>query len=387
MTDGAVSDDAVVDGPGADGAVMVDGAALVTVDRKTLVVDRRWDWWMVRLGSSGWSNRFLLRPIAVTVVAVAATFVVLVVSLSIGKPRITPWEVTQLLAGYGDPELRPVLFRFRLARGLGGVYAGAALGMAGVLFQRLTHNPLATPDFTGVTGGATTAAAYALLIAGWHGQRVTLAALAGGFGAALIVYLLALHKGGASGYRMVLIGVGMTFLFGSVTTYLISQGTLIASQRTLTFLIGSLAGTSWAEADTIRNALIVVAPVAIVVGRSLRTIEMGDDMAAALGVRRGPVQVTLLACGVTLAAVTAAAVGPVAFVALMAAQLARYLAGSRALTLLPAAALGALLVTASDLIAREVVPHQLPVGVITAVIGAPFMLFMLLRTNRIGSLG
>jgi len=198
---------------------------------------------------------------------------------------------------------------------------------------------------------------------------------------------MAFHKGSLSGYRLVLIGVGMTFLFGAITAYLVSQGTLINAQRTVTFLIGSLANTSWRETDTMRNALIVVTPLAIVLGRSLRAVEMGDDMALALGARREAARAGMVACGVVMAAVAAAAVGPVAFVALLAAQIARYTSGGRTLTLLPAAAIGAMLVTVSDLIAREIVPHELPVGVVTAVIGAPFLLLLLLRTNRIGALG
>lgn len=351
------------------------------------LVSSRWGWWTVRVPGAGWSFRFLLRPVLVTVVAVLATAVVLVWSLSIGTPRITPWQVTELLAGGGDPDLRPILWKFRLPRGLGGIYAGAALGMAGVVFQRIARNPLATPDFIGVTGGATTAAAYAILVAGWHGPRVTAAALVGGFGAATFVYVLAFRRGTLSGYRLVLTGVGLTFLFGGVTAYLVSQGTLINAQRTVTFLVGSLASVGWREVDALRNTLVVVTPVAMVAGRSLRVVEMGDDLAVALGTRLELARATMLACGVALAAVAAAAVGPVAFVALLAAQIGRRLAGGRTLTLLPAAAVGALLVTVADLIAREVVPRELPVGVVTAVIGAPFLLAFLVRANRIGALG
>jgi len=342
---------------------------------------------VLRVPGVRWSFRFQLRPVLVTVLAGAAAFAVLVWSLSGGRPDIAPWEVVRLLAGGGDPALRPVLFKFRLARGLGALYAGAALGVAGVLFQRITRNPLATPDLIGVTAGATAATAGAAIVGGVTGVALQGASLGGGLTLALVVYVLARRSGVLSSYRLVLVGVGLTYLFTSITAYLVSQATLNQAQRTVTYLVGSLGAVGWFEADLVRDVLLVTTPVAMLLCRGLRAVELGDDAATALGTRTEAVRLGVLACGSILAAAAAAAFGPVAFVALLAASIGRGLAGDRCVGLLPAAAVGALLVVAADLAARELPPHELPVGVVTAVLGAPFLIALLVRAGRTGELG
>lgn len=156
-------------------------------------------WVALRVPKLGWSTRVRPRSIIVTVVAAALAFVVFVWSLTVGEPNISAVEVLRLLGGGGDPELRPVLFRFRLARGIAGLAVGAALGAAGLIFQRVTRNPLATPDVVGISGGATAAAAFAIVIAGRTGPPVALAALGGGFGAAILIFVLARRHGGVTG--------------------------------------------------------------------------------------------------------------------------------------------------------------------------------------------
>lgn len=344
-------------------------------------------WMALRVPGLGWSTRVRPRSIVVTLVATLLAFAVFVWSLTVGEPHISAVEVLRLLGGGGDPELRPVLFRFRLARGIAGLVVGAALGAAGLIFQRVTRNPLATPDVIGISGGATAAAAFAIVIAGRTGSPVAMAALGGGFGAAILIFVLARRHGGVTGYRMVLVGVGVTFASGSVTAYLVSQATLAQAQRTITLLVGSLAYQRLSEVQTLAWAVVAVLVAAVVSSRSLRVLELGDDAATGLGAHRERARLGLVACAVALASLAAAIAGPVAFVALIAAQIARSLVGDRTAALLPAAAIGALLVSAADLAARELVPRELPVGVLTAAIGAPFLLAVLWRANRTGAHG
>lgn len=321
------------------------------------------------------------RPVLVTLALSAATAAVLVLSLSIGRPNLDPVEVIRVLAGGGDPGIRPVVMRFRLHRALGGVGAGAALGMAGVLFQRLTRNPLATPDLIGVTAGATATAAGASLVLGLTDAPVRIASLLGGLTVAAAVHLLARRRGRTVGNRFVLVGVGFTYLLTSFTAYLVSQASLTDARRTITYLVGSLATVGPVDISMLRLVLIVITPILLLTARHIRILELDDDLATSLGMRTESTRLGLLACGAVLAAAAAATFGPVAFVALLAAQIGRGLAGDAALGLLPAAAVGALLVVGADLLARELFPRELPVGVLTAVLGAPVLVLVLLRSG------
>jgi iron complex transport system permease protein len=344
-------------------------------------------WLVVRVPGTSLSARWSVRSVLVTLLAASLAGAVFVWSLTFGTPHISAAEVLRLLAGGGDPTLRPVLFRYRLARGIGGLCVGGALGVAGLVFQRVTRNPLATPDLIGISGGATCAAAFMIVIVGTTGPPVTAAAIAGGFAAAIAIHLLAAGRGGSSGYRLVLIGVGVTFITGAVTAYLVSQARLSRAQRTITLLVGSLAEFGWDDVRVLGWTLAVAVPAILLAARSLRVLELGDDAAVGLGVARGRVRIGLLGAAVALASVAAATCGPIAFVALLAPQIARSLVRDRTAAVLPSAAIGALLVVVADLLAREVFSRELPAGVFTAVLGAPFLLALLWRTNRSGALG
>ena len=203
----------------------------------------------------------------------------------------------------------------------------------------------------------------------------------------LAIYLLAIRQG-ISSYRLVLVGIGMTAMFQAAVAYLLTRAELRDAQRAYVWLTGSLNGRSWEYVRPLTIALLVLVPVALVCSRSLRVLEMGDDCAAGLGVSLRRSKVTLGLIGAALAAVATAAAGPVAFVALLAPQIARRLVGERTSGLVPAAIVGAAMVVYSDLLARRAfAPTELPVGVVTAVVGAPFLLWLLVRTNRIGSGG
>jgi iron complex transport system permease protein len=222
---------------------------------------------------------------------------------------------------------------------------------------------------------------------GGTSTQVTLGALVGSTATALAIYLLAYRKG-VTGYRLVLVGIGITAMLGSVTSYLLTRAEIFDAQRAVVWLTGSLNGRGWEHVRPVTAALVVLMPVAICLARHLRMLELGDDTARGLGVRIEASRGALLLTGVALAAVSTASAGPVAFVALVAPQIARRLTGGRTLALLPAAVCGALLLVASDLVARRLfAPTELPVGVFTAILGAPYLLYLLARANRIGSGG
>lgn len=342
------------------------------------VVDRP-----TRLPRRSWIDR---RSVAVTIILLVLAFGVFCWSLAVGDYPVPLSDVFSILAG-GSGEGEFVVRTLRLPRGLTGLLVGAGFGLSGAIFQRLTGNPLASPDIIGVTAGSAAGAVYVIVM--WQGTRlqVTAAAMAGALIATSAVYLLA-YRRGVTGYRLVLVGIGVTEVLRAVSHYLMTRTELQDARRATLWLTGSLNGASWDHVRPVTIALLVLIPAAVVLARPLRMLELGDDAARGLGVGVERSRASLLLVGVALAGVSTAAAGPIAFVALISPQIARRLVGERSLALLPAAACGALLVTTSDLIAsRLFAPSELPVGIVTAIVGAPYLLYLIVRANKIGKGG
>jgi len=319
-----------------------------------------------------------------------ATLLALAVHLSIGDYGIPLTEVGRVLVGAGAPDTTFIVADLRLPRALTGLLVGAAFGLSGAIVQALARNPLASPDVIGITAGASAAAVAVIVLggAGWLGGLGTAgAALLGGYLTAFAVYLLAWRRG-VHGYRLVLVGIGVAAVMTSLTSYLLVRAELTDAQRATIWLTGSLNGRGWEHVRPVAAALLVLAPVALLLGRRLAALGFGDDTAKGLGVGVERTRWGLLAVGVGLAGVATASAGPVAFVALVAPQIARRLTRSPGVPLLSAALTGALVMVASDVVARRVLaPTELPVGIVTAIIGAPFLLWLLARANRLGSGG
>ncbi|MEU9886262.1 iron chelate uptake ABC transporter family permease subunit [Sphaerisporangium sp. NPDC051011] len=331
----------------------------------------------------------VLRPRLVVVCAalLAATFLVFCWGVSIGEVPIGLVDVMKALAGQGDPGTLLVVRELRLPRAAVGLLAGAAFAVSGALFQTMTRNPLASPDMIGLTAGAGTAVVAGIVL-GWDaGPGVQALGLLGALATALLVYALAWRRG-TTGYRIVLVGIGLSWICSSATDFLLARGGRFQAQAALGWLVGNLNGRSAGDAVPLAVAVAVLLPVALVLGRLLRTLQLGDDVAAALGTRVQPVRLALTLTGVGLVAFATAAAGPIAFVALAAPQIAQRLAGDAHPPLVASALTGALVVLAGDLAARTLISGtELPVGVVTGVLGAPVLLWLLIRANRAGSGG
>jgi iron complex transport system permease protein len=272
----------------------------------------------------------------------------------------------------------------RLPRVLVGLGVGAAFAVSGAIFQRLARNPLVSPDLIGINAGAALAAVVVITLLGAGPLWLPIGALTGSLLTAITVYLLA-FKRGVAGYRLVLVGIGITAILGSLTAYLLTLADIYTAKSALMWLSGSLAGRSWPEATLIGGTLLVLLPAALASSRQLRLLELGDDLARTLAGRVELSRGILIAIGVGLSALATAAAGPIAFVALVAPQIARRLLAERAAGLLAAGAIGALLVVSADLLARRLfAPIPLPVGVVTAFLGAPYLLLLMARANRVG---
>lgn len=338
----------------------------------------------VRLGRVS----FVWRPwlVCVTLLLAAATFLVFCLSISIGDFPVDLSRVVATLFGQGERVDEFVIMDLRLPRALAGLVVGIALGVSGAITQSVARNPLASPDVLGITSGASAVAVFLVTVSGGTAAAVTgsvglpAAALAGGLGTGLLVYFLAWRRG-IDGFRLVLIGISVTAVMQAITTWLLVSADIRDVARAQAWLVGSLDNRSWDEVWTALWGTLALMVVVAAVAFQFKPMHLGDDVVAGLGVRFNRVRAVLLLCAVLLAAMAVGAAGPVPFVALVAPQVAMRLARCPTPPLVASGLVGALLLIGADLTARTALPISLPVGVVTAAIGGPFLVYLLVRAN------
>ncbi len=328
-------------------------------------------------------RRARARSASVALALGIATFVVFCVSISVGDFPISLSDVVPAILGVGPDDAEFIVRTLRLPRALTAVLVGASFATSGAIFQSLARNPLASPDIIGIDAGASAAAVLCIVILNTSTSVTAVGALAGALVAATSIYLLA-WKQGMSPYRLVLVGIGVAAVLTSVTQYLLTRAEIYEAQRAVVWLTGSLNGRSWDHVRSIGLADLVVLPLLLALIAPLRTLQLGDDASRGLGVGVERSRLLLVLVAVALAALATAAAGPVIFVAFVSAPIARRLTGAP-LAVGTAALVGALLTLLADLVARRAfAPTELPVGVVTGVVGAPYLLWLLARSNRIG---
>ena len=338
--------------------------------------------WQIRSAGGGISLRVSRRAVAVGVPIVLLTIAVSVMALASGALEISVEQVLRAFTGTAESMAQTVVMEWRLPRVLMAVLFGAALGVSGGIFQSLTRNPLGSPDIIGFNTGAYTGALLVILTMGGSAMQIAGGALIGGLVTALAVYLLA-YRRGIQGFRLIIVGIGVSAVLASVNHWIVLQAELEVAMSAAVWGAGSLNGISWAQAWPAAAIIAVALVASVFVVLSMRTLELGDDAARALGVRTEPVRIALVVLGVGLTAAVTAAAGPIAFVSLAAPQLARRMTGSAGIALLPSALVGALLLAASDFAAQRLFsPIQLPVGVVTVSIGGIYLIWLLAREAR-----
>lgn len=330
-----------------------------------------------------WRSRLRRRTVLVCGVLLVLMLALFVLALMLGAAGLSPAEVWSAFTGRASRTTRFVVLDLRLPRALAAVIVGMCLGLAGAVFQSVLRNPLASPDVLGITGGAGTAGVWGVLVLGWSGLRLSLVAIAGGVLAALVIALLTWRRGW-HGMRMVLVGVGVAAFASAGTSYLLTTSELRDTAVAYTWLVGSLNGTTWPVVGVTGGLAVLAAGALAVQLRGVRALELGDATATALGIRSERTRALVLLTAVVLASVAVGASGPITFVALMAPQIARRLVGRTSLSLVASAAIGGTLVTGSDLLAQYVIPSvTLPVGVVTGVVGAPYLAWLIARNDSV----
>ncbi|MTD15039.1 iron chelate uptake ABC transporter family permease subunit [Nakamurella sp. YIM 132087] len=304
-------------------------------------------------------------------------------SLMFGKTFYPPSDVIRIILGQDVPDANFTVGRLRLPRAVLAVIAGMCFGLGGITFQTMLRNPLASPDIIGISAGASAAAAFAIVILGFDGPTVSVLAIAAGLAVALLVYLLS-YRGGVAGTRLVLIGIGMAAMLDSIINYVLTKAGQWDLPEVLRWLTGSLNGVGWNRVVPVLLALLVLGPVLLGRTRNLAALQLGDDTAAALGVRLDRTRLTVIVAAVGLIAFATAAAGPIAFVAFLSGPIAARIIGTGRSLLIPAALVGALLVSVADFAGQYLLGTRFPVGVVTGVLGAPYLVYLIIRTNRGG---
>ncbi|WP_165063307.1 FecCD family ABC transporter permease [Marisediminicola senii] len=322
------------------------------------------------------------RRTSVCLSLVGVLVVVSVLALMLGDRVIAPGDVLATLVGQGTGGDSFVVLGLRMPRLLLGLMVGTMFGLAGAVFQSLFANPLASPDLIGISQGASAAAVAAILLAGWSGLAVSLSAFAGAVVVATLILLVA-GRADAAGDRFVINGIALAFLAQALIGYLLTRSDVRDAQSALVWLVGSIGTVQPADllVAVVGGGVLVLALVSL--STRLGMLQLGDEAATGLGVRTRSTRLMLLLVAVGLAALATAAAGPVAFVAFVAAPIARRLLGGRGPALVASALVGAVVVSGADLLAQHAITGlQVPVGIVTGIVGAPVLLLLVARSNR-----
>ena len=312
-------------------------------------------------------------------ILVAIVFAAMIGALSLGDYPMTAWETVANLFGFSDDYLGQFFVQSqRLPRVMATIAVGAALGVSGCIFQQLSGNTLGSPDIIGFTTGSATGAVVTIIVI-----ATAVGALLGGAGSALAVYALTLSNGKLSAARLVLVGIGMASILSAVNALLMVKASINAAQTAAQWLAGSFNATTWGEVGFALSAILVLVLAALLLARPLSVMITGDDLAIGLGVDVERRRRELMIVGVALTAISVAVAGPIAFVALAAPQLARRISRASGIGMGNAALMGAALVAVSDIIAQRIfAPTQLPVGVVTGLLGGVYLVWLLGRQWR-----
>lgn len=323
------------------------------------------------------------RSMIVMVLLVVLTIVLAGIMLIFGNKQYPLSTVVRVLLGEEIQGASFAIGSLRLPRMLSGLLVGIAFGMAGNTFQTMLKNPLASPDIIGVTSGSSVAAVFCILILKISGNAVSIISVISGLGIAALLYLLS-RGGSFSGGRLILIGIGIQAMLNALISFLLLRANQYDVPAALRWLSGSLNGRKMEDIPRLFVIVLIFGCIIVLFGNHLRILELGEQSAIALGLRTDIVRLILVLASVFLIAFATAVTGPVAFVAFLAGPIAGKLVGAGAPTAISSGFVGASLVLLADIIGQFAFDTRFPVGIITGILGAPYLLFLLIRMNRTG---
>jgi len=322
----------------------------------------------------------------VVLIGIALALFILMIALILLNTGRNPLGFDNILRILWQPEpddfITHIIWEIRLPRLMTALFAGAALGISGAIFQSISRNPLGSPDIIGFTTGAATGAIFYLIFIGQSSLGIALSAMISGLITAIVVYLLSMKFGTIGSYRLVLIGIGVGATLGALNGLMLVKGDLDSAIAANIWLAGSLNARQWDHAIPLAIGFILLAPLIWLHSYPLTLLEMGDDLAHQLGVKVQKTRLFMTFYAVMLASLSTAAIGPIAFIALAAPQVARLLIRAKSVPVFTSALMGSALLLSSDWLTLTLpFAMSFPIGLMTAFIGGLYLLWLVTR-NR-----
>lgn len=325
------------------------------------------------------------RQLTVGIILVILLILLAASVLLLGNTIYPPRDILRVLAGEEVKGASFAVTNVRLPRLLTGLISGIAFGVGGITFQTLLRNPLASPDIIGISSGSGVAAAVCLLVLGTNRTTASMAAIAGGLLVALVIYGLSGFRG-FSIEKLILIGLGVQAMMRAVISFLLLKAATYDVPVALRWLSGSLNGTKLSQVPGLLITTAVLTAVILLLSRNLRALELGEQTAVSLGSAVGRVRMVLIISAVFMIAVATSVTGPIACVTFLAGPIATRLVGERSASIFHAGLVGAILVLAADIVGQFMLDTRFPVGVITGILGAPYLIYLLISMNKRGTL-
>ncbi|SOC40585.1 FecCD family ABC transporter permease [Ureibacillus acetophenoni] len=325
------------------------------------------------------------RYITTMVILNVITFALCCAMLMLGN---TIYPVKDVLAVLLGEEVKGASFTvgtLRFPRMLACLLAGFAFGVGGYVFQTMLRNPLANPNVIGITAGSSAAAVFCIVVLQASNTVISIAAVVGGLLTVTIIYGFSRTTSFSIG-RLILIGIGIQAMLNAFISYLMLIAKTHDLPTALRWLSGSLNGTKIETILPLLILLVICTPILMYFARHLEMLELGEQAATSLGVSTNRVRIILLVSAVLIIALATATTGPIAFISFLAGPIARRIVGVGFSALIPSGLIGAILVLGADLIGQFAFETRFPVGVITGIIGAPYLIYLLIKMNREGNI-
>lgn len=337
---------------------------------------------------------FTRHPVFATVLVFLAVLLVMILSAGSGEFPLSPLKVMAALFGFGEEFNRTIVVDFRLPRIVMALFVGMALAVSGAILQGITKNPLASPDIIGITAGASFSVVLFLTLFSDDNNSLTVSiqwlplfAFLGAAFTAFIVFLLS-WKNGLAPFRLLLIGIAVSAFMQAGTTVWMLMGPIYRASQATIWTTGSIYGANWSQIYVLMPWALLLIGVSLLLRRQMNILELGDDIAMGVGSRVQRNRLVLLLVSTGLTGVAVAFAGGIGFVGLLAPHIAKRIVGPQFQSMvLFSAGVGALLVLIADLIGRVAfAPMEVPAGVWTAAVGAPYFIFLLMTQHRRGAM-
>lgn len=325
------------------------------------------------------------RYLIVLAILVFLIIILSILMLAIGSINYPLSDVIKVLLGQNIEKVSFAINNVRLPRMIAGIFSGICFGVAGSVFQTMLRNPLANPNIIGITSGSSAGAVFCILILQASNSIVFLVSIISGLLTTIIIYFLAVISK-FSIKKIILIGIGMQAMLSSLISYFLLIGAENDLATAIRWMSGSLNGLQIERLIPLIVSVIIFLPIILIFSKSLSILELGEETAKSLGVNTNIVRLILIICSVILVAVATGTTGPIAFVAFLSGPISKRLVGNGKSSVLASALFGIVLVLSADLIGQFAFDTRFPVGVITGILGAPYLIFLLIRMNKKGEL-